>query len=393
MNAVGRGDFRRQITVKGDDELSNIVRVFNDMSKNIYQINSRLRRFSEFTFFLFQQQTEDDILNLTLEYLEKIFLVDCAEIFLQRNNQDTVLRSSESCNGKNVYTKDLYINNVTIGTVKIYRTDALTEDEQSTFGLFATVVSRAIEKIRDYEQVTQIQEELLHFERLSTVGIMVGTILHEVNNPLSVIMGYSEMIISEPLEKKNVQNYAKGILESSLRIKKTIDDMLIFLRRSDREKVCMDLNEIVRIVLRLKNIDLRKKNIKVFTELSEAPVKAYIIPNQIEQVLLNIINNAEYAMFQFHGGGILSIKTRSINENVEVVIEDNGPGMSEDVLGKIFDFFFTTKPPGEGTGLGLPIVSKIIESHNGKIDVKSEKGKGTTFIISIPRAHDDKETA
>lgn len=385
MKAVARGDFKKQLSIKRKDEIARIAEIFNRMSQNIYQTNNRLHMFSTFTFLVYQQKTEDYVLNLTIDYLNNIFPGYYTEISIKRGKEEIVKKSLEKRDGQKEYIEAIVTNNKKIGNIKLSSNKELTENELSILKLMAAVVSRTVEKIRDYEQVTELQENLLHLERLSTAGVMLGSILHEVNNPLSGVVGFSELLLYEPHDEKTVKEYAKKILEASTRISVTIDNMLNFLRKSGQEeKVSMDLNEIVRVVLKLKEVDLRKKNIKVVTELSEEPVLAHVIPNQIEQALLNIINNAEYAMFKAHSKGILRIETRHVNQYAEIVISDNGPGMSDDVINNIFNFFFTTKPPGEGTGLGMPIVKRIIDNHNGNIRIKSKLGHGSTFIISIP---------
>ncbi|NOY64920.1 MAG: HAMP domain-containing protein [Nitrospirae bacterium] len=385
MKAVARGDFQKRIPVKGNDEIARIAKIFNRMSQNIYEINNRLHMFSTFTFLVYQQKTEDYVLELTLDYLNNIFPVYHAEISIRRGEEEIVKKTPGNGNYKENYEEAIVINNKNMGTIRLSGNMGLTENELSIFKLMAVAVSRAIERIRDYEQVTELQENLLHLERLSTAGVMLGSILHEINNPLSGVVGFSELLLYEPHDEKAVKEYAKKILEAATRISMTINNMLKFLRKGGREeRISVDLNEIVKIVLKLKEVDLRKKNIKVLTELSEGPVFAHVIPNQIEQALLNIINNAEYAMFKAHSGGTLRIETRHAKQHAQILISDNGPGMPEDVIKNIFNFFFTTKPPGEGTGLGMPIVKRIIDNHNGAIRVESKAGQGSTFIISLP---------
>ena len=308
MKAVARGDFQKRISVKGNDEIAKIAKIFNRMSQNIYQINSRLHMFSSFTFLVYQQKTEDYVLDLTLDYLNNIFPGYHAEILIKREGEEIVKKTPDNGDYKENYEEAIVTNNKNIGTIRISSNMELTENELSIFKLMVVAVSRAIEKIRDYEQVTELQENLLHLERLSTAGVMLGSILHEINNPLSGVVGFSELLLYESHDEKTVKEYAKKILEASTRISVTIGNMLNFLRKSGQEeKISMDLNEIVRIVLKLKEVDLRKKHIKVVTAFSDEPVFAYVIPNQIEQALLNIINNAEYAMFKVHSRGTLRI--------------------------------------------------------------------------------------
>ena len=392
MEAVAAGDFRKQLSTKKGDEIARIAQTFNRMSQNIYEINTRLQLFSTFTFLVSQQKTEDDVINLTVDYMKNIFPSHYTELAIRRAEKEIVKKTPGHNRGQTEYREPIVINNKETGNIRLFSDRELTDNELSILKLLTAVVSRAIERIRDYEQVTELQENLLHLERLSTAGVMLGSILHEVNNPLSGVVGFSELLLYEEHDRETVKKYAGKILESATRISRTIDDMLKFLRKGGQEEmVTMDLNDIVKAVLKLKEYELRKKNIQVVTSLSEDPVLARVIPNQIEQALLNIINNAEYAMFKAHSKGKLHIQTRQLNRYAEIVISDNGPGMTEDVVRNIFNFFFTTKPPGEGTGLGMSIVKRIIDSHNGEIKVESRVGQGTTFFISLPLAANNRE--
>lgn len=219
--------------------------------------------------------------------------------------------------------------------------------------------------------------------RLSTVGQMAAGICHEINNPLTTVIGYSEMLRSKDLPD-DVKQQVGYISESGHRVADIVRQLLLFARNAQPMRTTVDLNDIVSRTLRLRGYQLQLANINVLTELdSDLP---YIIadPGQLLQVFLNIVLNAEKEMQLAHGQGTLLIKTERINDTVRISFNDDGPGIPEKNLQKIFDPFFTTRKIGEGTGLGLSVCHGIITEHHGRIYAQSEPGKGATIIVELP---------
>ncbi|NOX21446.1 MAG: HAMP domain-containing histidine kinase [Nitrospirae bacterium] len=216
--------------------------------------------------------------------------------------------------------------------------------------------------------------------------------VHEINNPLCVISSNAEeikdLLDAKRLSEKEIieiREYVDVISEAVKRIANYVDDMLRFIGKHQQvSKETIEINSVVKTIIGLKKMDLKRNNIKVATKLTGARLLIKGVKHQIEQVFLNLINNAEYAMRKHMGKGTLTIITKKEGNWGIVEINDTGPGIPEDILQSIFDSFFTTKPPGEGTGLGLAIVKNIVKEHNGTVEVRNRKEGGAVFIITFP---------
>jgi CheY-like chemotaxis protein/anti-sigma regulatory factor (Ser/Thr protein kinase) len=184
------------------------------------------------------------------------------------------------------------------------------------------------------------------------------------------------------------QRSVERILDAALRCQKIVQNLLAFSRRSPSEKRALGLNGLVEKALDLKEDDLRAAGIDIARDLAPDLPKTLLDFNQIQQVLLNLISNAQYAMTRHRGSGRLTLRTRQVDASVQVRVEDDGPGIAREHLARIFDPFFTTKPVGEGTGLGLSISYGIVRDHGGRIWAESDPGRGTSLVVEIPVRHD-----
>ncbi|MBW2307822.1 MAG: PAS domain S-box protein [Deltaproteobacteria bacterium] len=248
-----------------------------------------------------------------------------------------------------------------------------------------------IKIIEDITEKKQIQERLLQSEKLAVIGEIISGVAHELNNPLTAVLGYAQMLQWEedPGEKKR---QLKLIEEQALRSAKIIQNLLTFARKQKPEKRLVDINEVLEKTLDLKAYDLSVNNIQVVKEL--APTLPNILgdSHQLQQVFMNLINNAEQAMIDAHAGGTLIVRSGFLGDEDQILveIEDDGPGIPDEIKPRIFDPFFTTKKVGKGTGLGLSLSHGIIRDHRGDISVSSdtENGKGATFTLRFPMAGD-----
>lgn len=229
----------------------------------------------------------------------------------------------------------------------------------------------------------QLQEQLVFSERLSAIGEFVAGVAHELNNPLGAVVGFSELL-KRGMGEENRAYYYEIIFKSALRCKKIVQSLLSFARRDKpkREAVCM--NAVVETVMDLIGYALRTNNIEVTKQLSPDLPPVLADANQIQQVLLNILTNAQQAMEGHQTEGQIKITTEFQKPYVRVRIEDNGPGIAPENMQRLFDPFFTTKEVGKGTGLGLSLCYGFIKEHGGTITPVSEVGKGATFIIELP---------
>ncbi|MCZ6696734.1 MAG: hybrid sensor histidine kinase/response regulator, partial [Acidobacteria bacterium] len=204
-------------------------------------------------------------------------------------------------------------------------------------------------------------------------------------NPLAGVIGFAEILIEKESDAKRKKTISR-IRDEGERASRIVRNLLTFARKHKPESSMTDINSILEKTLELRAYDLRIKKIKVATNLAKDLPRTLADPNQLLQVFMNIVTNAEQAMREAHGKGQLKISTRVAGNSIRLVFEDDGPGISPGHLKKVFDPFFTTKPVGKGTGLGLSICHGIIKEHGGTIGTTSVAGAGTTFTIDLPIA-------
>ncbi|MGD0235999.1 MAG: ATP-binding protein [Syntrophorhabdales bacterium] len=212
-------------------------------------------------------------------------------------------------------------------------------------------------------------------------------VAHSLNNLLTSIIGYANLVQSNLLETQpNLKAYSEHILHAADRASRLARDLLAFSRRSVVNARVLDLNDVVRTVKALL-AHVLKGNIEFLVQLSPFPLPVFADPAALEQVLINLITNAQDAMPQ---GGCLTVRTGLVQLSQCVVsVSDTGTGIAPDVIDRIFEPFFTTKGVTSGTGLGLAIASNIIKQHKGRLTVTSTPGKGTTFDVLLPLAHEE----
>ncbi|MBI4869764.1 MAG: response regulator [Candidatus Wallbacteria bacterium] len=244
------------------------------------------------------------------------------------------------------------------------------------------------ERKRTLAMEKQLQTQLLQSEKLSALGELVSGVAHELNNPLAIISGYSELLMEEDELSSQTKELMQEIGKSSFRCKKIVENLLAFARQHKPERELVDINQIVKDALALRAHQFRVDNITGVEELGKLP-PTVADPHQLQQVFFNIINNGYQAVKGSRKeGGKLTVRTRVHEGMIRVEISDNGPGIPAGLVKRIFDPFFTTKKLGEGTGLGLSITYGIIREHNGKISVDSAEGQGATFAVDLPISQD-----
>jgi len=236
------------------------------------------------------------------------------------------------------------------------------------------------------ETLKTTQNQLIQSEKLSGIGEFVAGVAHELNNPLTSVMGFAELLQQSDLPEQQ-RRYLDVIFKSAKRCQKIVQSLLSFARRHAPERKVVCLNEIVESAVEILQYQMRTSNIEVLTQFDPNLPLAEIDPHQMQQVFLNIINNARQAMEGRSVRGRLRVTTESSGDRVRVIFQDNGPGIPEENLKKIFNPFFTTKEVGKGTGLGLSLCYGIVSEHGGTITPQSKEGEGATFVIEIPVAH------
>jgi PAS domain S-box-containing protein len=242
--------------------------------------------------------------------------------------------------------------------------------------------------VRDVTERKQMEEQLMIADRLASVGELASGIAHEINNPLTGVVGFSQLLMNEKLPEP-VKNDIATINREAKRAAEVIKNLLIFSRKHQPEIKPIDINEIIKNVLSLRAYEHKISNIHVMLFLASNLPKAIGDYYQIQQVFINLITNAEYSMLKANKGGNLAISTsKTAAEKIKITFSDDGIGISKEHLNHIFDPFFTTKDVGKGTGLGLSICHGIIAKHNGTIICESKNQNGASFIIELPYIQD-----
>ncbi len=236
---------------------------------------------------------------------------------------------------------------------------------------------------RDITQRKRMEEQLIVTDRLASIGELASGIAHELNNPLTGVIGFSELLLDRDLPD-DVKEDVKVINREAKRTAQVVRNLLTFARKHPETKEPLDINSSIEKVLELRAYEQKVSNIKVNTQFD--PDLPEITANgfELQQVFLNIIINAEHFMIEAHGKGDLTITTERVGDIIRASFADDGPGIAKEHLGHLFDPFFTTKKVGKGTGLGLSICHGIITEHGGRIYAESELGKGATFIVELP---------
>jgi len=235
------------------------------------------------------------------------------------------------------------------------------------------------------EQLKTTQSQLVQSEKLAGVGESVAGVTHELNNPLTSVIGFAELMQRGNTNPQHAR-YLELMVNGAQRCHKIVQGLLSFARQHKPERKLVALHEVVEATIGILAYQLRTSNIKVVTQFAPSLPAVFGDPHQLQQVFLNIINNARQAIEEFRPGGCIRVSTEMADGVARISFTDNGPGIASENLSKIFDPFFTTKPVGKGTGLGLSLSYGIIQEHRGTLHVESTLGEGTTFIIDLPVA-------
>lgn len=244
----------------------------------------------------------------------------------------------------------------------------------------------SIHVAKDISNEKLLQQQLIQSEKLSAIGELISGIAHELNNPLTGVMGYSQLLqLREDLDSRAKENLHK-INNLALRCQKIVQNLLSFARKQKPERTLTDVNDILEKTVELRSYEFQVNNIEIHRDLNRRIPKTIADAHQLQQVFLNILTNAEQAMLESNGRGQLTIRTKTDDpaSHIIVEIEDDGPGIPESHLNRIFDPFFTTKEVGKGTGLGLSLSYGMIKEHGGNIYVQSRPNKGSTFFVELP---------
>lgn len=241
---------------------------------------------------------------------------------------------------------------------------------------------------KSLQELQQAQARLVQSEKLAAIGQLVSGVAHELNNPLTSIIGYAQILQLIDLPSSAKADLSR-IVEQAQRSAHIVQNLLTFGRQHRPERRPVDVNQLIEDTLDLVSYQLTMDHVKVERHLSEAIPLIMADPHQLQQVWLNLIQNAQQAIQASSGRGVLRIQTRITQEGtIRVEFSDDGPGIARDVMEKVFDPFFTTKPVGQGTGLGLSICYGIVQEHQGQIWAENN-AQGATLVVELPMQEND----
>jgi signal transduction histidine kinase len=255
--------------------------------------------------------------------------------------------------------------------------------------LLRRTIRYAIERKQAEEKERRLQLQISLSNRLASLGLMVEGIAHEINNPLASVIGFAQMLAYEDIPE-NFREDVKTIEENARRVADIMTNLLAFARQQKLERTYVDVNDIIRATLEMRAYPLEGSSITVTTQLDPVLPSTMADATLLQQAFLNLVINAETEMKLAHGKGNLLITTELLNETIHVSFSDDGPGIAQANLTHVFDPFFSTRGVGQGRGLGLSVCYGIITDHNGRIDVKSQPGRGAVFTIELPVVAEEK---
>ena len=345
----------------------------------------------------------DKILKITLNQIKRTFNINDAKFLKKGNTPPKISVKADTKSGKSILSVPVMENKKIYGSLILYKKTAQNtwkNDEIELLQSICSLLSMAFAKEELYKeldsrknelekalfQLKDAQLQIVQSEKMAALGQLVAGVAHEINTPLGAIT--SNLSLLEKLSDKapnidKLKDFIKEISpinnEALNRIQNMVKTLKNFTRLDEAKKKKADITEGIKSTVSLLSYET-KKQIQIEEEYEKLPL-IYCYPDYINQVFMNILLNAIQSI---NGTGRIKISAKRENENIVISISDTGIGIPAKNLGKIFDFGFTTKKLGEGTGLGLALSKKIIEEHSGTINVRSEQGKGTEFLITLP---------
>jgi PAS domain S-box-containing protein len=254
------------------------------------------------------------------------------------------------------------------------------------------LVNSVVVVMTDITDAVLLQAKLSHSERMAAIGRLVSGVAHEVNNPLAAILGFTDLLLENPAIPENAREDLQIILHETQRTKDIVQDLLSFARQRPVQRELVHVNNVLRQTIKLRSYDFASHGVEVTEDFDENLAPALGDAQQLQQVFLNILNNAYDAVQDAGQRGRIVIHTARNEQNIEVAITDNGTGVPD--TERIFDPFYTTKQAAKGTGLGLSICYGIVRAHGGEILCRNnEDGQGSTFIVRVPIATEAATTA
>jgi len=252
--------------------------------------------------------------------------------------------------------------------------------------LFADIENKVSALNEAYGKLSEIHKELIQSEKLAAVGQLSAGVAHELNNPLTVVIGLAELLLEDAGESAEKRADLESIKKQAERCRGIILNLLQFAQKNETDKKPVQINSLLEKTIELWSYNTQNSKITIVKDFGQNLPLTAVTQFQIQQVFINIMNNAHFALIDISNPE-LKIRTFYEDNKIKISFSDNGSGIPENIVGKIFDPFFTTKKVGKGAGLGLSITYGIIKEHNGDIKVESKEKEGSTFIVELPVAN------
>jgi len=245
-------------------------------------------------------------------------------------------------------------------------------------------ITRVLILARDITEQKRSESQFQQAEKLAAMGQLVSGVAHEINNPAAIISGFAQTLLLDELKPEH-REMLQMMYDEATRIGRITSNLLAFARAGSKQRALVDMNDIARRTFALRSYHLSTLNIAVSLDLDPSEPKIWADASELQQMILNLLINAEQALVTVDGPRTIVVRTRADEGEARLEIADSGPGIPPEIRSKIFDPFFTTKPEGVGTGLGLSICYGIAREHGGRIWVESEPGQGARFAVTLPR--------
>lgn len=314
---------------------------------------------------------------------EELLQMNVSDLYVHPEKREAILAEIASAKGKT--TRELPFRKKDGTEIVVSDTKVAVRDDAGKVLYFDGIIEDITGRKQAEEREKGLQQELYLSSRLAAIGELAAGVAHEINNPLTGILGFSQRLLRKSTDEK-LSRDLEVIHSEAQRVAKVVENLLAFARRREPRKQYADINDVLQKALELRDYQLKTGNMEVALDLASSLPKIMVDFRQIQEVFLNIILNAEQAMSEANGGGRLSIKTQRARDYIRISFADDGPGIPDEYFDKLFDPFFTTRGEKGGTGLGLSLCHGIVAEHGGKIYAKSKPGKGATFFVELPLA-------
>ena len=312
---------------------------------------------------------------------KELLQMNVSDLYVHPKRREAILAEVASATGKTA--RELRLRKKNGSEIVVSTTKVAVRDNTGKIIYFDGIMEDITERRQAEEREKELQQELYESGHLAAIGELAAGVAHEINNPLTAILGFSQRVLRKS-HNKSLARDLERVSGEALRAARIVQNLLAFARRREPKKEDCDANDILQRALELRAYELKTSNIEVVVDLAPNLPKVRADSHQIQEVFLNVILNAEQAMVEAHDGGALVIKTCKNGGYVQVVFSDDGPGIAKENLSRIFHPFFSTRADKGGTGLGLSICHGIVLEHDGKIYARSKPGKGATFFVELP---------